>query len=127
MSATTAVQASAKLCQCCSDIIPINQTGHTTRPFYSTLADFLKQLRQCHLCTFLRDHLSDISMEGPSDQAFLYVRLKEPNCSEDEIQWALLEVSIQISIDGIEYNKIRTFSVTTCPLSCALHLCIRPC
>jgi hypothetical protein len=57
---------------------------------------------------------------SPSDDAALYVRLKEPNEYMEESKWAVLELSIRQSTPVGDIISAHTFSITTCAFDCKL-------
>jgi hypothetical protein len=115
------IPAKVILCEYCSGIVPINHEGHTTRPFHATLSSFRQQAGLCSLCTYIRDHMSIEELEtSPSDDAALYVRLKEPNEYMEESKWAVLELSIRQSTPVGDITSAHTFSITTCAFDCKL-------
>jgi hypothetical protein len=117
--------AKATLCQYCSEIVPINHKGHTTRPFYATVSSFRRHSKLCSLCTYIREHLDVEELEtGFLDAAALCVRLKEPNESKGKVKWALLELSIRHVVATEEVTSTHTFSVTQCASTCELSMSI---
>lgn len=128
-SFTKMEEGKANLCHYCLELFPIEDNGHSTRPFHSDVATMLLEAGKCHFCAVIQNRMNldgisqaHASKDSPMhNSASLRVRLKEPHQSEGGVRWGILEISIRMPDAQGEIVKDHTFSITTCERSCRYY------
>ena len=118
MESLTKVQESP-LCSFCEDFLPIEDEAHTTRPFHATAAELL-HYGHCVLSKFITTQVgldNSHQLSGNSYQDVRSVpmsvvaRLREPQSSEDDVRWAILEIILRSLLMEGSFRITHTFSM----------------